>query len=32
MKVGVSMTEGQLYITVAGDTYGGTVERFYLTQ
>lgn len=31
MTIGVSMTEGQLYITVGGDTYGGTVERFYLT-
>ena len=30
MAVGFSMTEGQLYITVGGDTYGGTVERFYL--
>ena len=30
MAVGFSMTEGQLYITVGSDTYGGTVERFYL--
>jgi uncharacterized protein YaeQ len=30
MTMGVSMTEGQLYITLGGDTYGGTVERFYL--
>ena len=30
MSLGVSMTEGQLYITVGGDTFGGTVERFYL--
>ena len=28
VKLGVSMTDGQLYVTMNGSTVGGTVERF----
>ena len=28
VKLSVSMTDGQLYVTMNGETYGGTVERF----
>jgi hypothetical protein len=28
VKLAVSMTDGQLYVTMNGSTVGGTVERF----